>query len=115
MSRKHYLGNLKNSPSAVIFRDEKDVIAAVQNTPYSIGTFSSAYAISQQLPVNRLSLNGVEATPENVETGKYQMVRTIGFVSKKTASEATQAFINFANSKQAALVLRKSGFLSATY
>jgi phosphate transport system substrate-binding protein len=75
---------LKNSQSAVIFRDEKDVIAAVQNTPYSIGAFSSAYAISHQLPVSCLRLNSVEATPENVETGKYQIVRTIELVSKKT-------------------------------
>ncbi|OKH57911.1 hypothetical protein [Scytonema sp. HK-05] len=80
---------MKNSPSAVIFRDEKDVIAPVQNTPYSIAAFSSAYAISHQLPVNRLRLNNVEATPENVETGKYQIVRTIALVSKKTKADSS--------------------------
>ncbi|WP_414582046.1 hypothetical protein [Scytonema sp. PCC 10023] len=104
---------MKNSPSAVIFRDEKDVIAAVQNTSDSIGAFSSAYAISHQLPVNCLSLNSVEATPENVETGKYQIVRFIGLVSKKTTFEATQPFINFANSKPSPLILHKFGFVSS--
>ncbi|MGH7998163.1 MAG: substrate-binding domain-containing protein [Brasilonema sp.] len=114
--RKYYQGkDLKNSPQAVIFKDEKDVITALQNTPYSIGTFSSGYAISHHLAVNPLGLNGVEATPENVQTGQYQMVRTIGLVSKKTTSEATEAFINFANSKQAALALRKFAFMSSTY
>jgi phosphate transport system substrate-binding protein len=49
----------------------------------------TSYAISHQLPVNRLSLNGVEATPENVETGKYQIVPSIGFVSKKTKGDSS--------------------------
>ncbi|NMG08372.1 substrate-binding domain-containing protein [Brasilonema sp. UFV-L1] len=114
--RKYYQGkDLKNSPQAVILKDEKDIITALQNTPYSIGAFSSGYAISHHLAVNLLSLNGVEATPENVQSGRYQMVRTIRLVSKKTTSEAIEAFINFTNSKQAALALRKSAFVSSTY
>jgi phosphate transport system substrate-binding protein len=49
----------------------------------------TSYAISYQLLVNRLSLDGVEATPENVETGKYQIVRTIALVSKKTKGDSS--------------------------
>ncbi|WP_017316125.1 substrate-binding domain-containing protein [Mastigocladopsis repens] len=110
--RKHYLGkDLKNSQTAVILREENDLMTALQNTPYSIGAFSLAYAISNQLPVNRLNLNGVEPTLENVQAGKYQMVRTIGTISKKTTSLAAQGFIDFAKSEQGAEALRKSGFV----
>lgn len=109
--RKYYLGQqLKNSPSAVILRYEGDVIAAVQNTPYSIGTFSLGYAIYHNSSVNRLSLNGVEATSENVKEGKYQMVRTISVVSQKSSAKAKK-FIDFALSAEAAEALGKFGFV----
>lgn len=92
--RQYYLGKeLKNSPAAVIMRQEPELINAVQNTPYSIGAFSLAYAISNKLPVNRLSLNSVEPTPANVEAGKYKMVRHIGVVrSKKIFSNYPRIF-----------------------
>ncbi|KAF3888523.1 MULTISPECIES: substrate-binding domain-containing protein [Nostocales] len=110
--RKHYLGeDLKNSKTAILLREEEDAIAAVQNIPYSIGVFSSARVTSKQLRLNPKSLNGVEATPENVQTGRYLLVRPIGIISSKRSSQAVKGFLQFVRSKQAAAVLRRSGFL----
>lgn len=110
--RKYFLGkDLKNSKTAILLREEEDAISAVQNIPYSIGFFSYAGVTLKQLRLNPQSLNGVEATSENVETGKYQMVRPIGIVSKKRPTQAVIAFLQFARSKQAASALRKAGFL----
>ncbi len=109
--RQYYLGKeLKNAPAAVIMRHEPELINAVQNTPYSIGAFSLAYAISNKLLVNRLSLNGVEPTPANVEAGKYKMIRQIGIVRSKKPSASTQGFFDFAFSNEGGNVLRKSAF-----
>ncbi|WP_016874818.1 substrate-binding domain-containing protein, partial [Chlorogloeopsis fritschii] len=113
--RKYYLGKeLKNAPDAIVLREESDLIAAIQNTPHSVGAFSLAYAISHQLPVNRLSLNGVEPSADNVRNGKYQMVRNIGIISKKTPKAPVQQFINFTFSEAGAEVLRKSGFVPSS-
>jgi phosphate transport system substrate-binding protein len=113
--RKHYLGTqLKNSSQAVIMRHEGDLVTALQNTPYSIGAFSLANAISNKLAVNHLSLNGIEPTPENIRLGKYQMVLIIGIVSKKNAAKTAQGFIDFALSTEAGEVMGKSGFVQAT-
>ncbi|MDJ0674917.1 MAG: substrate-binding domain-containing protein [Calothrix sp. MO_167.B42] len=113
--RQYYLGKeLKNAPAAVIMRQEGELINAVQNTPYSIGAFSLAYAISNKLPVNRLSLNGVEPTPANVEAGKYKMVRNIGIVRSKKPSATTQGFFDFAFSNKGGNVLRQSAFAPST-
>jgi phosphate transport system substrate-binding protein len=110
--RKYYLGEqLKNSPTAVIMRQEPDLIAAIGTNPYSIGAFSLAYAIFHQLPANRLSLNGIAPTPENVRSNKYQMIRTIGIVSAKIPSEASQEYIDFALSREGREILNKSGFV----
>jgi phosphate transport system substrate-binding protein len=109
---KYYLGdNLTNSSEAVVLRKESDLIAAIQNTPNSIGAFSLASTISNKLPVNRLSLNGVEPTPENVRAEKYKMVRAIGIVFKKTPKPETKELVDFVSSKEAAGLLSKSGFV----
>jgi phosphate transport system substrate-binding protein len=113
--RQHYLGkDLKNSPEAVVFRKEGELIQAIQSTPYSIGCFSLAHAISHKLPVNHLSLNGIEPTPENVKSGKYPMVRTISIVWHKNHSEATQGLIQYISSPSAINAMEQSGFISVT-
>lgn len=113
--RQHYLGeDLQNSPDAVILRDESDLIATVQSTPSSIGAFSLAYAISHDLPVNRLKINGVEPNPENVRSGQYPMVRTLGIVYKPHPSESISGFLDLASSSEGSQMLLKSGFVPST-
>ncbi|MEP0896863.1 substrate-binding domain-containing protein [Leptolyngbya boryana CZ1] len=109
--RQHYLGKeLKNAPNAIIMRKEGELIQTLQSTPYSIGAFSLAYAISNNLLVNRLSLNNIEPTPETLKTGKYPMFRRINVLWNKKASESTQAFVNYVFSPPGATVLEKAGF-----
>jgi phosphate transport system substrate-binding protein len=113
--REHYLGkDLQNSPNAVILRDESDLIATVQSTPNSIGAFSLAYAISHHLPVNRLKINGVEPTPDNVRSGQYPMVRTLGIVYKLNPPETVSGFLDFASSPEGSQMLLQSGFVPST-
>lgn len=110
--REHYLGNkLKNAPKAAIMRHEPELINALQNTPHSIGAFSLAYAISHKLLVNRLRLNGIEATPENIKSGKYTMVRKIGIVRSEKPTTATEEFLDFAFSEKGAEILNNYGFV----
>ena len=110
--RQYYLGpELLSSPEAIVLRHEIDLVAAVQNTPYSIGAFSLAKAISEELPVNRLSLNGVEPTPENVRRGTYPMARTLGVVYAPNPSKPAQKFLQFSASQPASEVLLESGFV----
>jgi phosphate transport system substrate-binding protein len=110
--RKHYLGaDLENSPEAVVLRKEGELIAALQSTPYSIGAFSLAHAISHNLPVNRLELNGIAANRETVQAGKYVMVRPIGLAWKKNPAVATQKLIDFAFSPEGTQKLSQDGFI----
>jgi phosphate transport system substrate-binding protein len=110
--RKHYLGaDLKNSPEVVIFKKEGELILALQSTPYSIGAFSLAYAISKKLPVTRLSLDGVEPTAENVKSGKYVMVRSISAVWHKNPSDQTKVFMEYIASPQGSKAMEMAGFI----
>ncbi|MCU0541614.1 MAG: substrate-binding domain-containing protein [Oscillatoriaceae cyanobacterium Prado104] len=110
--RKHYLGtDLPNAPEAVVFRKEGELIGAIQSTPHSIGAFSLAYAVSHNLPVNRLSLDNIEPTPANVKAGKYPMVRTIGIIWHKNPSKSALEMINYIFSPSGTKVLEQSGFV----
>lgn len=109
--RKYYLGpDLTISPDAIVLRDESDLAEATQTTPYAIGAFSLSKAISNNLPVNRIILDGVAPTPENLREGNYSMARTLGIVWYGTPSETTQEFIDFIFSEAGADVLLKAGF-----
>jgi phosphate transport system substrate-binding protein len=113
--RQHYLGkDLQNAPNAVILRKEGELIQSIQSTPYSIGAFSLAHAISNKLNVNRLSLNNIEPTAENLQTGQYPMARTIGIVWNKKASAATKSLVSYIFSPAGTKILEQSGFASIT-
>ncbi|MGM3307829.1 substrate-binding domain-containing protein [Anabaena sp. WFMT] len=109
--RKYYLGADKTTTKAIILNKEGQLIETLQNTPNSIGAFSLAYSVINQLPVNRLSLNGVEPTVENFRSGKYQMVRYIGINWHKKPSAPTQDFINFIFSEKGKKILQNNGFI----
>ncbi|MBE9052212.1 substrate-binding domain-containing protein [Nostocales cyanobacterium LEGE 11386] len=109
--RKYYLKEDKTTTKAVILNKEGELIETLQNTPNSIGTFSSAYSVINQLPVNRLSLNGVAPTVENFTSGKYQMVRHIGLIWDKKPLTTTQNFINFIFSDEGRKIIQKNGFV----
>ena len=113
--RQHYLGkDLKNSPEAVVLRKESELIKTIQNTPYSIGAFSLAEAIGNDLKVNRLNIDGVEPNQENVRLGKYKMVRRLGIVRKKESSDKVNKFIDFVFTEEGAKSIIDSGYTPST-
>lgn len=112
--RQYYLEQDKTTSKAILLNKEGELIQTLQDTPYSIGAFSLAYSSINQLPVNRLSLNGVPPTVENFIKGEYQMVRHMGLVWEKAPSAATQGFINFIFSPEGVKVLQQNGFVPVT-
>ncbi len=111
--RKYYLGEEKTTTKAVILNKEGELIETLQSTPNSIGAFSLAYSLINQLPVNRLSLNGIAPQAQNFASGQYQMVRHIGILSDKVPPATTQGFIDFILSKEGEKLLQKNGFVPA--
>lgn len=111
--RKYYLGEEKTTSKAVILNKEGELIEALQITPNSIGAFSLAYSLSNQLPVNHLTLNGIVPKVDKVTSGQYKMVRHIGILWDKTPAKSTQDFIEFIFSQEGKEILHKNGFAPA--
>ena len=113
--RKHFLGNeLAISPNAVMLQQEADLVAALRDTPYSIGAFSLAYAMSNNLPLNKLSLDGVAPSAEEVLVGRYKLLRTLGIVWKSRPTPHVKQWIDFVLSDTGAEELLKNGFVPST-
>ncbi|BAY17301.1 phosphate transport system substrate-binding protein [Anabaenopsis circularis NIES-21] len=109
--RKYYLGQDKTTTKAVILNKEGELIDTLQSTPYSIGAFSLAYSAINQLPVNRLKLNGIEPNKDNFTNGKYQMVRHLGVIWHKAPTPTTQKFIDFIFSSEGHKLLQDKNFI----
>ena len=112
--REYYFGlNLPMSPAAVILQKEKEVTETLQTTANTIGPMSLVKARNTALPVNILSLDGIEPNSKNTQNGKYQMSRSMGIIwnPHTKLSQATKDFIEFVSSQEAANILENAGYV----
>lgn len=62
--------------------------------------------------VKVLSIDGVEATVENIKNGTYSVARPFNIATGKEVSEAAQDFINFILSDEGQAVVEENGYIS---
>lgn len=110
--RREYLGkDLKVTTNSSILRKEIDLVETLKDIPYTIGPISLVQTINEQLPVNVLSLDGIEPTKENLANGKYKMSRISGFVWKGEPTAAVQQFIDYILSPSGKEQIQKAGYV----
>lgn len=61
--------------------------------------------------VKAAAIDGVEATPENIENGTYQIVRSFNIVVKDQVSEAAADFISFIISTEGQQIVADNGYI----
>lgn len=109
--RQYVLGkNFKITPRAINLYFENDMSSAMKETPHAIGYLSLGYALSENLDINLLELDGVAPTVENILSGKYKMVRPLGIVTKREEGAEIKKFVEFALSSEAKEVMKENGF-----
>ena len=109
--RQYVLGSdLVVSPKAVSLYYETDIINGLQATAGAIGYFSLGYGISEGIPVKFISLDGVEATVENINNGTYAVVRPLGVVTSPDATPEITAFLEWAASDEAVSLMEDNGY-----
>lgn len=62
--------------------------------------------------VKALSIDGVEASAENIKNGTYAVARPFNIATGKEVSEVTQDFINFILSEDGQAVVEENGYIS---
>lgn len=83
----------------------KEVVAT---DPYAVGFISLGVVDAK---VKALPVEGVEPKVENIETGRYRMVRPFLYLTMGEPPEAARLFIAYVLSKDGQLLLKKEGLI----
>jgi phosphate transport system substrate-binding protein len=63
--------------------------------------------------IKALKVDGIEATAENVKSGKYKISRPFNIATKGTVSEVSQDLINYIMSKDGQAIVEANGYISS--
>ena len=62
--------------------------------------------------VTAVAVDGAEATPENIVSGTYKVVRPFNIATKADMSDAAKDFINFIMSEEGQTVVEENGYIA---
>ncbi len=100
----HYF-KIKNSEikASVVIGDNAQGIKTVSGNPNAIGYVSIGTAessIQEKTPIKLLSMNGIEASTNNVKNGTFPISRPLNLVTKVPPTGAIKEFIDYATSNK---------------
>ncbi|MCL2817234.1 MAG: substrate-binding domain-containing protein [Clostridiales bacterium] len=102
----------KADPANVIIQiGTQPILAEVKSNPHAIAYESLGYVTKD---VKKLTVNGVEATVENIKNGTYSISRPLSVVYKEStlSNPLYQAFLTFLQSSDAQEIIKKEGYVS---
>lgn len=95
---------------ALEFDGTDKVITAVEGDKYGIG-YISLGSVSERIVA--ASVDGIEATVDNVKSGDYKVARPFLLVTKGTESELVKDFIAFTESVQGQQMVEENHYITA--
>ncbi|MEM6837193.1 MAG: substrate-binding domain-containing protein [Cyanobacteria bacterium P01_C01_bin.120] len=111
--RKTYLGaDLEITSNAVVFAEDDELLETAATTEFSIAALPLEDDLSE-LPMTVLSIDGIEPSKENLQSGTYPMALLLGIVVPSVPSEATEAFIEFTDSEEGQAALSVANYVLA--
>src|SRR5699024_7317325 len=97
------------TPTATVQNSTNGVMQAVAGDEYSIGYISLG---SLDDSVKGLTIDGAEPTPENVQSGDYEVARNFNITWGQELSDVAQDFIDYINSVQAQEIVEEEGYVA---
>jgi phosphate transport system substrate-binding protein len=104
----------KIMPSAVIIGPNGQAITTVAGNPDAIAYVSigsAAVAEEEGTRIRRLTLDGVEASVENVANSTYPLMRPLNLVTKGAPAGLAKEFVDFVASPEGQAIVRKEDFV----
>ena len=98
---------LLTSSNLQLSEDDNVLVQGVESSPFAIAYFGYAYYIEEADRLTILDIDGVEATPENVENGSYPLARPLFMYSTaEIMQEKPQVagFLNYALTNVTSLI-----------
>ena len=104
------------APNLQLSEDDNILVQGVEGSPYAIGFFGYAYYAEESDRMTILSLEGVEASAENVDNGTYPLARPLFMYSDREIMRSkpqVAAFLAFAINN-ATEAMREVGYFAAS-
>jgi phosphate transport system substrate-binding protein len=102
----------RQAKRCTVFFTEQEMIRALADRPRALGLTDLGTIRAEGVPVKPLAFNGVRPTPEEVQRGRYPLVRTLAFVFRKGQLPAeAAAFLAFVRSKEGEKILRANEYI----
>ena len=101
-------GTDNTTSSAQITNSTSVMMTTVEGNPYAIGYISLG---SLNDTVKAVTVDGVEATVENVESGEYTVSRPFLVFTTEDISELGQDFMNFIMSDEGQAIVEEEGYI----
>ena len=107
------MGSAGFDRSAAVLPGTGQVRDVVSRTPGAIGYISIGFVVSDtaSTTVRALSVDGVEASEETVESGAYPISRDLYFFTKGQPTGVAASFIAFVTSPDMAQTIRDAGYI----
>jgi phosphate transport system substrate-binding protein len=106
---KEALTLAQSRPGMVVAVTDPEAYETVVKTPGGIGATGLTSIITEKLPLNVLSLNGVKPTTRNLVNGSYPLSKEIGFVTTPRTTPAALKFLEFVYSPKGRSIAERSG------
>lgn len=111
--RSAYLGpDLEITPDAVVFAEDDELLETAANNEFSIAAVPLENDLTE-LPMTVLSIDGIEPSAENLQSGTYTMALSLGVVLPMTPTSATEAFVEFIKSEAGQTILTDADYVLA--
>jgi phosphate transport system substrate-binding protein len=104
---EHILEEENYAQESIIRNTTEDVLQEIRNDKFAIGYGGIGYARD----VPHISVNGIEATLENVQNDKYPITRYLYFYTLNTADGITKKFLDWVISPSGQQVVKESGYI----
>lgn len=101
-------GTDNTTSSAQITNSTSVMMTTVEGNPYAIGYISLG---SLNDTVKAVTVDGIEATVENVESGEYTVSRPFLVCTTEDISELGQDFMNFIMSDEGQAIVEEEGYI----
>jgi phosphate transport system substrate-binding protein len=112
--RRFVLGpKLKITPAAVTLSSQSSMIDSVDGTPGSIGYLSLGDSLGLGDKIDRMAVDGVEPTVQNVMNGRYRMQRQMTLVYRRDAASRLAALLSLVRTKRASDLMMSIGYAPA--
>ncbi len=106
--------NLVFGESVKVVHLDPQLIELLDRFPSSLGFINQSALAACKTKVVRLAFDGIEATPENLESGRYPLWVEFGLIFKPDRlTPGANAFIAFVQSPAALRILREHGVVPA--